>query len=57
MFCQERGPKGEASTSPKPALMTRNIVQSLPLSHWAVIISCILDRHASKMLRPRREPH
>ena len=47
----------EALTLSKPALMSKNRVETSSLGLWRVVTSCIRVRQASEELSPGREPH
>jgi len=47
----------EALTLSKPALMSRNRVETSSLGLWRVFTSCMSVRQASEELSPGREPH
>jgi len=47
----------EALTLSKPALMSRNRVETFNLGLWRVFTSCTRVRQASEELSPGREPH
>ena len=47
----------EALTLSKPALMSRNRVETSSLGLWRVLTSCMRVRQASEELSPGREPH
>jgi len=47
----------EALTLSKPALMSRNRVETSSLGLWRVFISCMRVRKASEELSPGKEPH
>jgi len=47
----------EALTLSKPALISRNRVETLSLGLWRVLTSCVSARHASEELSPGRDPH
>ena len=44
-------------TLSKPALMSRNRVETSSLGLWRVLISCMRVRQAAEELRPAKEPH
>jgi len=47
----------EALTLSKPALMSRNMVETSSLGLWRVFTSCMRVRQASEELSPGKEPH
>ena len=47
----------EALTLSKPALRSRNRVETLSLGLWRVFTWCMRVRQASEELSPGREPH